>query len=70
MPRLQRPGPDWRKPWLNEDGSTDVDGFLRAYAIDNNTFWRCDQGHIMNVLDELIDRLDSYPSVTHDDGEP
>jgi len=47
-----------RPPWENEDGSTNVDGFLAAYAADDNTFWRCDLGHIMNVLDDLIDRLD------------
>ncbi len=45
-----------RPPWENEDGSTNVDGFLAAYSEDNNTFWRAEQGHVMNVLDELIDR--------------
>lgn len=50
--------PDPRKPWVNEDGSTNVDGWLAAYAEDDNTFWRTDTGHIMNVVDELIDRLE------------
>lgn len=56
-------------PWLktievvNVDGVatpvevTDVDGFLATYATDDNAFWRCEPGHIMNVVDELIDRL-------------
>jgi hypothetical protein len=35
--------------------ATDVDGFLAAYAKDDNTFWACDSGHIQNVLDEMID---------------
>jgi len=47
------------EPWENEDGSTNVDGWLAAYADDDNTFWRTEQGHIMNVVDELIDRLES-----------
>jgi hypothetical protein len=42
--------------WENADGSTNVDGFLAAYAADTNTFWRAEMGHVMNVLDELIDR--------------
>jgi hypothetical protein len=37
--------------------ATDVDGFLAAYATDDNIFWRADTGHIQNVLDELIVRL-------------
>jgi hypothetical protein len=44
-------------PWENENGSTNVDGFLAAYAEDDNTFWRTDHGHIMNVLDAVLDRL-------------
>jgi hypothetical protein len=47
------------EPWENEDGSTNVDGWLAAYADDNNNFWRTAQGHIMNVVDELIDRSES-----------
>jgi hypothetical protein len=43
-------------PWENEDGSTNADGFLEAYEADSNTFWRADIGHIMNVLDYLIDK--------------
>jgi len=35
-----------------------VDGWLAAYAEDDNTFWRTDSGHIMNVVDALIERLD------------
>lgn len=47
-----------KRPWENEDGSTNVDGWLAAYAADDNTFWRTEPGHIMNVVDELIDRLE------------
>lgn len=55
-----------RPPWENDDGSTNVEGFLGAYAADDNTFWRADhcieraeerdvleaaiQGHGGNVL--------------------
>jgi GTP cyclohydrolase I len=42
-------------PWVNDDGSTDVDAFLTAYHADDNTFWRADSGHIQNVLDTLLD---------------
>jgi hypothetical protein len=45
-------------PWENPDGSTNVDGWLAAYAEDDNTFWRTETGHIMNVVDALIERLD------------
>jgi hypothetical protein len=45
------------RQWENPDGSTNVDGWLAAYAEDDNTFWRTEPGHIMNVVDELIDRL-------------
>jgi hypothetical protein len=44
--------------WENPDGSTNVDGFLEAYKHDDNTYWRADPGHIQNVLDELIQRLE------------
>ena len=52
-------------PWENEDGSTNVDGFLAAYAADDNTFWRADYGHIQNVLDELIDRQSALAELIH-----
>lgn len=47
-----------RPPWVNEDGSTNVDGWIAAYTEDDNTFWRTEQGHIMNVVDALLERLD------------
>jgi hypothetical protein len=42
------------RPWRNEDGSTNVQAFLDAYAEDDNVFWMADSGEIQNVLDELI----------------
>jgi hypothetical protein len=45
-------------PWENEDGSTNVDGFLDAYAEDDNVFWATPQGHIQNVLDAMIERYE------------
>ena len=45
------------EPWEHPDGSTNVDSWLAAYADDDNTFWRTETGHIMNVIDELIERL-------------
>jgi hypothetical protein len=46
------------KEFLTSDGSTDVDAFLAAYAKDDNVFWAVEQGHIQNVLDTLIERLE------------
>ena len=46
------------KDWENPDGSTNVDAWLALYAKDDNIFWMTEQGHIMNVVDELIGRLD------------
>lgn len=46
------------RPWVNADGSTNVDGFLRAYEENDNVFWLSDSGHHMNVIDELIYRLE------------
>jgi hypothetical protein len=43
--------------WENDDGSTNVDGFLATYAKDDNTFWRAEIVHVMNVLDMLIERM-------------
>jgi len=48
-----------REPWVNEDGSTNVEGWLKAYTEDDNTFWRTEQGHVMNVVDALIERLEA-----------
>lgn len=45
----------WSTPWENPDGSTNVEGFLRAYERDDNTFWQVETGHIQNVLDALIE---------------
>ena len=45
---------------VNPDGSTNVDGFLARYAEDDNEFWATDTGHIMNVLDEVIGRMEHY----------
>ena len=39
------------KPWENQDGSTNVDGFLKAFEADDNTFWRMEAGHALNVID-------------------
>ena len=46
-------------PWLTDDYATDVDGFLSAYAEDDNTFWCMDSGHAMNVIDVLLERIDA-----------
>jgi hypothetical protein len=53
--------PKWAEkfPWVSNDGSTNTDGFLAAYQKDDNTFWRVDTGHLQNVIDELIDRLEN-----------
>lgn len=46
-----------RPPWIDEDGATDPEGWIAAYLDDDNVFWRTDTGHLMNVIDYLIDRL-------------
>ena len=48
-------------PWENEDGSTNVDGFLKAFSEDDNVFWRMPSGHHLNVIEELIERLERKP---------
>ena len=53
---------DRGKPWENEDGSTNVEGFLEAYEKDDNVFWRADIGHIQNVLESLIDEVNGRGS--------
>jgi hypothetical protein len=49
-----------REPWLDENFCTDVDGFLAAYAKDDNVFWKVDTGHLQNVIDTLIERLEDH----------
>lgn len=46
-----------KKPWEDKNGATDVDGFLDAFAKDDNTFWRMEPGHALNVIEELIERI-------------
>ena len=45
-----------RSNWSNNE-PTDVDRWLEIYAQDDNLFWATDTGHLMNVIDELIERL-------------
>ena len=47
------------KPWEDEAGATSVDGFLEAFSKDDNTFWRMESGHAKNVIEELIERIQS-----------
>lgn len=41
--------------WENEDGSTDVASYLRAYKEDDAVYWSASTGHTQNVLDALIE---------------
>jgi len=43
---------DW-----DDNAPTNVDQFLEMYKENDNVFWYVSQGHIQNVLDELINRL-------------
>lgn len=36
---------------------TDLDGFLAAYASDDNDWWRLQAGDQMNLFDDAIERL-------------
>ena len=56
-----------RADWDN-DQPTDVDRWLEIYNQDDNLFWFTDQGHILNVLDELIDRLQTAKADAWDEG--
>jgi hypothetical protein len=47
------------QPWLDENGGTDVDGFLAAYEQDDNVFWRMECGHHQNVIDHLLERIEA-----------
>ena len=49
---------DWRMPWLNEDGSTNVVGFLAAYRLDKEIIWRADSRHIIALLEAVIEQRD------------
>jgi hypothetical protein len=45
-------------PWEDENGATDVDGFLAAFAKNDNIFWYMESGHALNIIEELIERLE------------
>ena len=45
-----------RDDW-DDNAPTDVDRWLAIYTQDSSLFWSCSIGHIQNVLDELIYRL-------------
>lgn len=46
-----------RKDWDN-DQPTDVDKWLAIYEQDDNLPWATSEGHLVNIIDELIWRLD------------
>jgi hypothetical protein len=52
----------WRRgeqPWVDpETKGTLVDPWLAAYAQDDNVYWATETGHIQNVLDEVLTRLE------------
>ena len=52
-----------RSQWDNSE-PTDVDRWLEIYAQDDNVFWATDTGHLMNVIDELIYRLETQKPKT------
>lgn len=45
-----------RSHW-DDDAPTDVDLWLKIYAQDDNLPWATSSGHLVNIIDELIDRL-------------
>ena len=56
-----------RADWDN-DQPTDVDRWLEIYSQDDNLFWSTDQGHILNVLDELLERLKTAKADAWEEG--
>ena len=47
-----------RDDW-DDEAPTDVDKWLAIYAQDSSLFWSSSIGHIENVLDELIWRVNN-----------
>jgi hypothetical protein len=39
------------------DVTPPLDDFLREYEADNNTWWRTDCGHHMNLFEAAVDRM-------------
>lgn len=56
-----------RSNWDN-DQPTDVDRWLEIYSQDDNLFWSTDTGHIQNVLDGLIERLETAKADAWEEG--
>lgn len=56
-----------RSHWNNNE-PTDVDRWLEIYAQDDNLFWATDTGHLMNVIDELIERLQTAKADAWEEG--
>jgi hypothetical protein len=56
-----------RKDW-NDEAPTDVDKWLAIYEQDDNVFWETSCGHHMNIIDELIWRLNEARAVAWDEG--
>lgn len=56
-----------RSHWNNNE-PTDVDRWLEIYAQDDNLFWATDAGHLMNVIDELIERLQTARAQAWEEG--
>lgn len=52
-----------RSHWNNNE-PTDVDRWLKIYEQDDNVFWSTDTGHLMNVIDELLYRLETQKPQT------
>jgi len=46
---------NWDK--INE-GSVSLEDYKRLDAKDSNAFWRLDHGHIQNVLEEAIEKIE------------
>ena len=46
---------NWDK--INE-GTVSLEDYKRLDAKDSNAFWRLDQGHIQNVLEEAIEKIE------------
>lgn len=56
-----------RSQWDNSE-PTDVDRWLEIYAQDDNVFWATDTGHLMNVIDELIERIQTAKAQAWEEG--
>jgi len=54
---------NWDK--INE-GTVSLEDYKRLDAKDSNAFWRLDHGHIQNVLEEAIEKIEALENAKNE----